>query len=141
MRLFIYSVFIIVLICIGRLAASAQVEKSFNRIPLNKKIHVELLGADKNVLSCYNIYGFAYVTPSDSSIGEFVVLKDADTFVNKYETDIKLCRIREFAINAGGKCRHIKVDVGVQLKYPDMAEEVFLNFDPEGPSPVFIPCK
>ena len=140
MKHVLYISLVLIAICYTTFS-QAQHRMSFNKIPLNEKIHVELLGADKELLHCYNLYGFSYSTLTDSATAEFVVPKDADTFANLYETDIKLCQIKEFAIMAGGKCRHIKVERGVQLKYPNMVDEVFLNFDPDGPAPVFIPCK
>lgn len=137
----IKHIWLILAFVLVNVVSSGQSRMSFNNIPLNKQIHVELLGADKDLLHCYNLYGFAYVTPTDSVTGEFVVSKFADTFSNLYYTDLKLCKIKEFAIKAGRECRHIKVDKGIRLKYPSMDGEVFLNFDPKGPEPVFIPCK
>ncbi len=112
-----------------------------NVIPLNEKIEITLLGGDDELLHCYNLYGFHYYDGADSVLGEFIVLKDADSFTNKVDINIKLCRVKEFSIAFGKKCRSLKVDQGIQVKHKGQAEPVFLNFDPLGPEPVFIPCK
>lgn len=119
----------------------AQRRVSINNVPLNEKITVELLGADKEALHCYHLYGFTYISDAGPEQGEFIVLKEADTFADKRTVEVKLCRVKEFSILSGNKCRGMAVEQGIQLRYPDKKEEVFLNFDPDGPDPVFIPCK
>lgn len=41
---------------------------------------------------------------------------------------------------AGGQCRKLPVEIGLQLEYSGQEERIFLNFDPAGPDPIFIPC-
>lgn len=122
-------------------SAGAQGRFSMNRIPLNQPLNVTILGSDTTLLFCYNLYGFSYTSDTDSLQGEFIVPIDADTFRNKTIVSLKLCEVKEFAVRVGKKCRKIPVEGGIQLKFPDREEEVYLNFDPSGPSPVFIPCK
>lgn len=112
-----------------------------NRIPLNKSIEVTLLGVDDGLLYCYNLYGFNYYDGTDSLMGEFLVLKDADTFQEKINTHIKLCRVKEFSVQVGKACRSIKVGEGMQIRHKGQSEPLYFNFDPLGPEPVFIPCK
>ncbi len=115
-------------------------EYSLNRLPLNQPITVRILGCDKEYLHCYNLYGFEWKTPDDSITGEFIVPKDVDSFQHKEILKLRLCRIKEFAIMTAGQCRKIPVDIGLQLEYPGQEERIFLNFDPAGPDPIFIPC-
>lgn len=136
----IYRLLLLLLLA-GAGSAYGQGRFSLNNIPLNKELNVRLLGCDEELLHCYNLYGFAYVTPDDSMTGEFIVLKEKDDFKDKDFAIIKLCRVREFSILAGKKCRSMKVENGIQLKYPDRMDKVYLNFDPDGPEPVFIHCK
>lgn len=121
--------------------AAGQGHFSMNHIPLNQSIRVTLLGSDTELLHCYNLYGYLYTTDIESFEGEFIVPKDADTFSKKTVVTLKLCTVKEFAVQAGKKCRSIPVSSGIQLKYRDKEDKVYLNFDPDGPEPVFIPCK
>ncbi|MCB9047014.1 MAG: hypothetical protein H6550_12850 [Chitinophagales bacterium] len=121
--------------------ASAQQAFSFCAIPLYETIEVELLGCDKAVLDCYNLYGYNYYKNGDTLYGEFIVPKDEDTFKNKLIVPVRLGRVKEFSIGTPKGCRKLAVDEGIQLKYTDQDETVFLNFDPGMPDPVFIPCK
>ncbi|MCB0698695.1 MAG: hypothetical protein H6551_00485 [Chitinophagales bacterium] len=124
-----------------RFSAQAQTP-SLNRIPLNEEISVTLLGCDKTTLYCYNLYGFNYNDGVEDIVGEFIVFRDKDTFQNKEEINIKFCRVTEFSIMShNGGCKPIPASVGIQLDYKDGKEPLFLNFDPSGPEPVFIPCK
>ena len=127
----------LILLFAGPLCAQ---EFSLNRLPLNRTITVRILGCDKEYLHCYNLYGFEWKTPEDSLTGEFIVPKNADSFQNKEIISLKLCRVKEFAIMAGGQCRKLPVEIGLQLEYPGQEERIFLNFDPAGPDPIFIPC-
>lgn len=140
MRLLHEILFVLLLLTVSN-TAIGQGRFSLNPIPLNEPIRVTLLGGDEELLHCYNLYGFSYVTDVDSITGEFVVLKEADSFKNKDFVEVKLCRVHEFYINAGRKCRSMKVQNGILLKYPGQEEKVYMNFDPDGPDPVFIPCK
>lgn len=116
-------------------------EFSLNRLPLNQLITVNLLGSDEEYLHCYNLYGFEWKSPDDSLTGEFIVLKSQDTFQHKEMVKLKLCRIKEFCIMRARQPVNIPVETGLQLEYPGQEERIFLNFDPAGPDPVFIPCK
>lgn len=138
MRRFVAISFL--LLSLGTKYADAQ---SFllNRLPLNENINVTILGCDKQYLHCYNLYGFEWKSADDSVIGEFIVLKSEDTFQHRETVRLKLCRIKEFAVMTAGNCRKIPVEVGLQLEYPGQEEKIFLNFDPDGPDPLFIPCK
>lgn len=116
-------------------------EFSLNRLPLNEPITVKLLGSDKGYLHCYNLYGFEWKSPDDSMTGEFIILKSEDTLEHKDIVRLKLCRVKEFCIMRAGHPVNIPVETGLQLEYPGQEERIFLNFDPAGPDPVFIPCK
>lgn len=131
---------LLIMVCSFAERATAQVA-IFNQVPLNETITVTLLGSDKAYLHCYNLYGFEWKTDTDSLTGEFIVLKNEDSFQHQEIVKLKLCRIKEFAIMAAGQCRKIPVETGLQLEYPGVKEKIFLNFDPEGPDPLFIPCK
>lgn len=127
-------------LCFLALHSSAQ-EFSLNRLPLGEPITVTLLGSDKEYLHCYNLYGFEWKSPDDSVVGEFIVLKSEDTLQQKERVKLKLCRVKEFCIMRAGQPVNIPVETGLQLEYPGQAERIFLNFDPAGPDPLFIPCK
>lgn len=114
----------------------------YSVVPLQKEIEVHLLGSDKQVLQCYNLYGYNYITATDSLYGEFIVKKDADTFHGKQDVRLKFCRIKECSLQGpDGKCRAITIDGGIELTYQGQTEKVYLNFDPSLPDAVFMPCK
>lgn len=127
-------------LCFSAIHCGAQ-EFSLNRLPLGEPITVNILGSDKEYLHCYNLYGFEWKSPDDSVTGEFIVLKSEDTLGQTGIVKLKLCRVKEFSIKASGRCIMIPVETGVQLEYPGQEERIFLNFDPAGPDPLFIPCK
>jgi len=127
-------------LCFVAIKTAGQ-EFSLNRLPLNVPITVKLLGCDTEYLHCYNLYGFEWKSPDDSLTGEFIVLKSHDTFQHRDIVKLKLCRIKEFCIMRAGQPVNIPVETGLQLEYPGQEERIFLNFDPAGPDPVFIPCK
>lgn len=137
------GIFIAILILLLTVRYNARAQSpTLNIIPLNEDIEVTLLGCDKTTLYCYHLYGFKYNDGVEDVIGEFIVFRDKDTFQNKEVVNLKLCRVTEFSImNGPGKCRPIPTNVGIQLEYRDGREPLFLNFDPSGPEPVFIPCK
>ena len=139
-RIFLISA-IVVSALTSQLAAAQKPVFTYNTIPLNKSINIRLLGADEQLLQCYNLYGFVYITDEDSISGEFIVPKDADSFHNKDAVFVKLCQVKEFAILIGATCKAITVESGIQLKYPGQKDLVYLNFDPEIPDAVFVPCK
>lgn len=122
-------------------AAYGQKEFSYTQVPLQQSVRIRILGSDKQVLHCYNLYGYAYTTPDDSITGEFIVAKNEDTFQNKEYVTVKFCTPKEFMIGAGNACRAIPVETGIELTYPGQSEKVYLNFDTTGPDAVFIPCK
>ncbi len=130
---------VVLTLCLN--SADAQSSFSFNKIPLQEKIEIHILGSDEDVLHCYNLYGYNYIAEGDTVYGEFVVPVQLDTFKNKKMVTLKFCRIKEFAIYSPSGCRMLPVDEGIQLKYPSRGETVYLNFDPGMPDPVFIPCK
>lgn len=134
------SIAVISALCFLALHSSGQ-EFSLNRLPLGQPITVTLLGSDKEYLPCYNLYGFEWKSPDDSVVGEFIVLKSEDTLQQEEMVKLKLCRIKEFCIIRAGQAVNIPVETGLQLEYPGQAERIFLNFDPAGPEPLFIPCK
>jgi hypothetical protein len=131
---------VISVLCFSAIHCSGQ-EFSLNRLPLNEPITVNILGSDKEYLHCYNLYGFEWKSPDDSVTGEFIVLKSEDTLQQSGIVKLKLCRVKEFCIMRAGRPVHIPVETGLQLEYPGQQERIFLNFDPAGPDPVFIPCK
>ena len=134
------SIAAISFLCLSAAGAGAQ-EFSLNRLPLGEPITVTILGSDKEYLHCYNLYGFEWKSPDDSVVGEFIVLKFEDTLQQKERVKLKLCRVKEFCIMRAGQAVNIPVETGLQLEYPGQAERIFLNFDPAGPDPLFIPCK
>jgi len=119
----------------------AQEGLSFSRIPMYKTIDIHILGCDEEVLHCYNLYGYNYIDDGDTLYGEFIVPVELDTFKNKRDVSIKFGRIKEFGVYSPSGCRMLAVDEGIQLKFPNRTELVYLNFDPALPDPVFIPCK
>lgn len=122
--------------------AQAQGVFSYSAVPLQEHVQVELLGSDKTILQCYNLYGYNYITPTDSFYGEFIVAKSADTFRHKTTATLKFCRIKEFYVMvAEGICSPIPVEMGIEVAYPGKKEKVFLNFDPAMPDALFVPCK
>ena len=132
---------IVAILLIAAQPVAAQNKLRINTIPLQQSITVNIEGGDYQLLQCYNLYGFHYYDGIDSVLGEFIVKKDLDTFVNRVAVNLKLCRVHEFDLLSMGKCRAMPVEMGIQLNFPDRKEMIFLNFDPEGPEPVFMPCK
>lgn len=123
-------------------AMNAQQGFTYNIVPLQKEVSIKILGCDRQVLQYYNLYGYNYISSADTLYGEFIVMKDADTFRGKEETKIKFCRPREFSLlTPDGKCLAMKVENGIELIYKDKEEKVYLNFDPSLPDAIFIPCK
>ncbi len=120
---------------------NAQESFSMNRIPLDKEIDITLLGADEELLNCYNMYGFNYFDGRDSIMGEFVVYKDQDTLKGKEHVKVKLSRVKEFSVHTKDGCKSMPTPNGIRINYRSGREELYLNFDPEGPEPVFILCK
>lgn len=130
------------LVILSPCCADAQQQMSFGMVPLQKQIRVNILGSDTTVFGCYNLYGYDYDTGSNKVQGEFIVLKEADTFRSKKgQIQIKFCRVFEFAMPIGNNCRNIPVESGIEIVYPGQTEKVFLNFDPTMPDAVFMPCK
>lgn len=120
----------------------AQADFGYSVVPLQKEIEVHLLGVDKQVLQCYNLYGYNYILSADTVYGEFIVRKNADTFQKHQPVKLKLCRVKEFSLQApDGKCRPIAIEGGIELTYQGQAEKVYLNFDPSLPDAIFMPCK
>lgn len=142
MKSLLHKIILTALIVVAAIdTVAAQSSFSLNPVPLYKPIQIDIVGSDNEVLYCYNLYGFEYTTDDVTVSGEFIVPVENDTFKNKDQVTIKLGTVKEFAIAAGNNCRKIPVSSGIQLKYPNRNEKVYLNFDPDGPDPVFIPCK
>lgn len=135
--------FLIVLLCIMLVAFVGKAQPSFslNKIPLGQDIDITLLGVDKELLNCYNMYGFQYFDGTDSIMGEFVVFKDQDMLQDKTHVKVRLCKIEKFSVMSPQGCRSMPTPEGIRINYRSGKEELYLNFDPEGPEPVFILCK
>lgn len=131
---------LILCILLWQVPVSAQ-SVSMNTIPLNESIDITLLGSDTELLYCYNLYGFHYFNGTDTVMGEFIVLKSEDTYKDKVDVTLKLCRVKEFSLMIKDKCRSIQTNDAMEIKHPGEKEKIFLNFNPDGPEPVFIPCK
>lgn len=132
---------VIVVLFLSVCTGYGQSSVSLNPIPLNKEISIELLGADTELLQCYNIYGFVYDSDGKEIQGEFIVPKDADTLLDVIHFQTKLCRVKEFAISVNGDCKNISTPNGIQIRQKGSSEMLYLNFDPDLPEPVFMPCK
>lgn len=132
---------ITVSLCALACRADAQSGFSYNAVPLNKEIKITILGDDKSLLHCYNLYGYEYFDGNVLNEGEFIVPRNADTFAGKSEVEIKFCRVKEYFIWAKDTCRPMPIETGINLRFPDKKEPVYLNFDPSIPDAVFIPCK
>lgn len=129
------------MLCLAGANATAQKGFSYNNIPQNEQIDITLLGSDNTLLHCYNLYGYVYNDGINESEGEFIVPKNADSFAEKTDINIKFCVVKEYFIYAKDTCRPMEVSTGINIRYPDKPEPVYLNFDPSLPDAVFIPCK
>lgn len=132
---------ILLLFCATVTISYGQTGFSYRQVPLQQTVRIKILGSDKQLLHCYNLYGYSYITSVDSITGEFLVPKNADTFQNKEYVTVKFCTPKEFMIGVGNNCSAIPVETGIELTYPGQSEKVYLNFDTTGPDAVFIPCK
>ncbi len=132
---------IVIMLLLSGYTSFAQGIVSLNPIPLNKEIRIELLGADTELLQCYNLYGFVYDSDGKEIQGEFIVPKDADSLADVIHFKTKLCRVKEFAISVNGDCKNISTPNGIQIRQKGSSEMLYLNFDPDLPEPVFMPCK
>lgn len=119
----------------------AQGRPTLSPVPMDSAISITIVGVDKQLLDCYNLYGFIYRDDKDSIYAEFIVLKSEDSLRDYATATVKLCRVRTFFYGANGRCIAMPVDMGVQVRTGRKNDDYFLNFDPEGPEPVFMLCK